>query len=172
MKEVLAVLGRLAETGDLPAGTLTEALRETGWSVRRQFPGESFARHWENGGLLAGIQGDSPTAKIEFTLWSRDVGSDDEDDWDPDADTDDLDAAYDEAETTVARFAAQAGQPLAAFGFTPQDTAPDQDTTDATGGPDYIKHHVWRSATGTRTLLLGAIQDDTDLPVRVVAVIS
>ncbi|NEA52714.1 hypothetical protein G3I60_00620 [Streptomyces sp. SID13666] len=172
MNEVLAVLDQLRDAGELSGETAADALGAAGWAVNRQFAGESFTRHWERGELVAGIQGDGPDARVEFSLWLRAVDGDedgDADDWDPDADADDLDAAYEAAEAALAGLVNEAEAPLAATGFTAVDESGDADE-DATGGLDYIAHRAWRA--GRRVFLRGAIQDDTDLPVRVVAVVT
>ncbi|MCZ4119777.1 hypothetical protein [Streptomyces sp. H39-S7] len=172
MNEVLAVLDRLSDAGDLSGETAADALRAAGWAVKRQFPGEDFARHWEQGELLAGIQGDGPHTRVEFSLWLRSVDTDDDgddDDWDPDDDTVALDEAYEAAEAALAALVAEARGPLAAAGFTAVEEGGVADE-EATGGLDYIAHRAW--AGGRRVLLLGATQDDTDLPVRVVAVVT
>jgi hypothetical protein len=158
MNEILAIVERLATHGHLSGDQIGSTLRDQGWTARpvaRSVPSQPFTRHWQKANLLAGIQGADPAVVVEFTLWLREV-DEDRGDWGHDA-------LYQEAVTELRRLVREVESSRLADRLTEAEGDP-------TNGLDYLEHRAWRLSG--RTLLLGATQDDTDLPVCVVSVIS
>ncbi|MFW6695323.1 hypothetical protein [Streptomyces sp. MAR4 CNX-425] len=156
MNELIALVQRLASAPQLTGELLAAALEEEGWSVPRARPGAPFQRVWQKDGLTAGIQGDPPGIHLAVTLWLREVDEDDEG-------FEALEALYEEAEAESRRLAAEVEQGPLGGRLAPAEG-------DQTGGLDYLHHSAWR--LGDRTLLIGAIQQDSDLPVLVEAIVG
>jgi hypothetical protein len=155
MNDVFEILEVLAGEEILTGEGVGAALDRQGWSVARRVPGAEFPRVWRKGDLLAGIEGDTPHVRLAVTLWEREV--------DEEAGFDALEELYDRSADEVRRIAGE----LEAGPFRASLAALDE------GGPagvDYIERRMW--VLGNRTLLVGALQDDTELPVRVDAVVS
>ncbi|MFF0726144.1 hypothetical protein [Streptomyces sp. NPDC004134] len=155
MNEIIALVQRLAGEPRLTGELLAAALAEEGWSVLRARPGAPFPRVWEKDGLTAGIQGDPPEMDLAVTLWLREA--------DEDEGFEALEALHEEAEAESRRVAGELEQGPLAGRLAPA-------TGDPSRGLDYLHHRAWR--LGDRTLLVGSIQQDSDLPVVVEAVIG
>ncbi|MEU2335303.1 hypothetical protein ABZ608_17205 [Streptomyces sp. NPDC013172] len=154
MDEVVAVLESLADDENLTGEAISAVLERLGWGVARQVPG-AFPRVWRKDDLLAGIEGDAPQVRLSVTLWEREV--------DEEAGFDALEALYDESAQVVGRIADEVEAGVLAGRLVRRDGG-------QAVGIDYIEQRAW--ALGRRVLLVGAVQDDTELPVRVDAVVS
>lgn len=156
MNELLEILEALAGEESLTGRAVGAVLARQGWLVARRVPGVEFPRVWRKGSLLAGIEveGDTARVRLAVTLWEREV--------DEEAGFDALDELHDRSAGEVRRIAdeLEAGPLRALTAF---------DGGGAAGG-DWIARRMW--VLGNRTLLVGAVQDDTELPVRVDAVVS
>ncbi|MER6269013.1 hypothetical protein [Streptomyces sp900105755] len=155
MDEVVAVLEFLADDESLTGEGIGAVLERLGWGVARQVPGAAFPRVWRKNDLLAGIEGDAPQVRLAVTLWEREV--------DEEAGFDALEALYDESAQVVGRIAHEVETGVLAGRLARLDGG-------QTVGIDYIEQRAW--GLGRRSLLVGAVQDDTELPVRVDAVVS
>ncbi|MEU9975788.1 hypothetical protein [Streptomyces sp. NPDC051014] len=155
MDEVVAVLELLTGDESLTGEGIAAVLERLGWGVARQVPGAAFPRVWRKDDLLAGIEGAAPQVRLAVTLWEREV--------DEEAGFDALEALYDESSQAVVRIADEVETGVLAGRLARVDG-------DRTQGIDYIEQRAW--SVGHRLLLVGAVQDDTELPVRVDAVVS
>ncbi|MET9552517.1 hypothetical protein [Streptomyces sp. NPDC006645] len=123
---------------------------------------EGVETSWDKDGVQGWIQafGDG-AVHVSFAVWIRDV--------DASGYFDDLDAVYDEGERVLARFLPEIEEsPLAGHLAEAGRTAADAERE--WEGDDFIAVRKWL-LTG-RLLTAGVIQQDTDLPVMVVATLE
>jgi hypothetical protein len=154
MDQVIELLTRLLPVGQLSEAQITTALAEAGWPATGPTAAAPHPRTWRNDAVDAWLP-ETDNLQVEFILWEREV----EEDWGDEG----LDPVYDEATGVVQNFARRVEN---------SELAPHLGVFqgDATDGVDYIDHTAWH--LGAMTFLLGAKQDDTELPVVVVAVLS
>ncbi|MFD5317072.1 hypothetical protein [Streptomyces sp. NPDC127098] len=160
MNDVLNLVQALRDLPALTAEDVGPALERQGWEPVRRVPPPPVPRAWSRDGLRLGIQDRLPRPRIEITLWLRDY------DEQAAADAEDFDyveGLWAEAETAGRALAEQ----VAASGHTTSLTGTELDEQEA---EEFCWHTAWTSAP--RRLILGAKQDDTDLPVQVVAIIN
>lgn len=138
---------------------LTREAAAAGFAAQEWTPGgkrrEGVETSWGRDGVDGWIQafGDG-AVQVSFAVWIRDV--------DASGYFDDLDAVYDEGERVLARFLPEIEEsPLAEHLTDAEPTAPDE---------DFIAVRKW--LLGGRVLTVGVIQQDTDLPVMVVATLE
>lgn len=154
MNEVLAIFEALPTEGTLSGEQVSALLEQRGWEAVRRVPSLPFPPVWRRETLRAGIVGEGPVS-LEVTLWEHEVEELRGDEG--------LGPVYDAATRESERRAAEVTASPLAERLTPAGD-------EVTGGLDYIHHRAWRLSD--RTLLVGAIQHDTDLPVYVVAAIG
>ncbi len=154
MDQVIRLLERLAPAGELSASGVTAALAEQGWAPVGATAAGPHPRTWRKGTTDAWLP-EGPATTVEFTLWERGV----DEAWGDDG----LDPVYDEATGVLQDCVRQLRDSQIWSRWAEFDG-------DVTDGVDYIAHHAWNA--GSLTFLLGARQDDTELPVVVVGVLS
>ncbi|MET9430109.1 hypothetical protein [Streptomyces sp. NPDC003036] len=107
---------------------------------------------WDKDGTGGWVHPYNGGVRVEFTLWMRE----------PDEDTgyfDDVEAAYAAGERALAAFLPRLESSALARHLRPAgSTEEDAD--------EFVAHKRW--SLGGRTLVAGVVQEDTDLPVRVV----
>ncbi|GAA2411054.1 hypothetical protein GCM10010420_44890 [Streptomyces glaucosporus] len=126
-----------------------------GWEAGGR-PKGGFETSWSKSGVIGWFHRYSGGVRVEFTVWMRDV----------DEDTgyfEDLEAVYAEGEQALAGFLPQIeSSALSAHLSEAEGTAEDTD--------EYIAFRKW--TLNGRMLTAGVVQEDTDLPVRVVLVLE
>lgn len=119
-------------------------------------PRDGVETSWRRDGVDGWIQafGDG-AVQVSFTVWIRDV--------DASGYFDDLEAVYDEGERVLARFLPEIEEsPLAAHLTDAEPTPADEE--------DFIAVRKW--LLGGQVVSAGVVQQDTDLPVMVVATLE
>ncbi|MFF2021699.1 hypothetical protein ACFVW2_07810 [Streptomyces sp. NPDC058171] len=146
---VRGVRGLVPVTGAGVAGGFAARGWEPGGRLR-----DGFESSWDRGGVRAWLHPYEGGVRVEFTVWLRDV----------DEDTGyfgDLEAVYRDGEAVLADVVAGlAASPLSVDLVTADEVGRDAD--------DFVAFRRW--GLEDRALLAGVVQEDADLPVRVVVV--
>lgn len=149
--EVASVIAELSRLPSLTGPAAADIFQREAWDAHGRNPGGDFETGWSRDGVTAWIQDLPGAVRVEFSLWQRDVDNDVLDD------EDGLDLLYDEAEACIPEFSRQLGE-----SFPDELTSAEFEDEEE----EFIAVEGW--ALRERTVLVGAKQDDTDLPVLVV----
>ncbi|GAA3866369.1 hypothetical protein [Streptomyces sedi] len=160
MNEVIALVEALGQRNPLSSEDVAATLENRGWQPLPRRVTAPFPRAWHFGDRALSIQGDAPNTRVEISLrvWEYDEQAA--------ADSEDfayLDGLWDQAETEARRLVDNLTADGSQFPGAPV-------TLEEDDADEFLWHAAW-SLSGRR-LIVGSKQDDTDLPVRVVAVIT
>ncbi|MDT0308101.1 hypothetical protein RM780_14165 [Streptomyces sp. DSM 44917] len=161
MDEVLEILQALRDAPVLTGEAIVPLLEQRGWEPYRRAPAEPFYRPWHRGPGSLSIQYDPPKLRLAFTLWLRDF-DEEEAALGTGAYGDDL---RQEGERAAREAADEVVRRVPAAELPPVDIGAEYG--------EYLEEYFWTTGWryGSRTLVVGAAQDDADAPCVVYALI-
>ncbi|MFI1186294.1 hypothetical protein [Streptomyces californicus] len=155
MADVIAMLEELGDIAPLTAGAVAARFADQGWTPRGKVR-DGVETSWDKndaGGWIQTLR--DGVVRVSFFVWVRDV--------DESGYFDDVDAVYEQGERALSDFLPEIeGSSLVAHLVEAEQTEADRD--------EFIKLKKW--TFGDRMLTAGVIQQDTDLPVRVMVVLE
>lgn len=147
MKPVLDFLLALPRSSELSKNEVILALANQGWVLDLQSP--SPAEEWQKGEFSAFLSFNGEEFPVSILIWQEEPTQGGRGDYG-------LDSLYDRATEVVDRFYLSLQERL-------QEEGEFEHSKSQFSDLDYFSYHTWR--LGTRSIHLGAIQFDTDLPV-------
>lgn len=151
MAVAVSAINELASLSELTGPGAASVFERLGWSPLGRNPGGEFETTWENGEISSWIQRLPDHVEVEILVWRREV------DDDVLGEEEGLERLYDEAESVVPQYADQVREAFAS-------ELSSSDFEDE--AEEFISYEAW--SLRKHTLLVGAKQDDTDVPVEVV----
>jgi hypothetical protein len=151
MAVVVSAVDELANLSELTGPGAASVFERLGWSPLGRNPGGEFETTWENGEVSSWIQRLPDGVEVEILVWRHEV------DDDVLEEEEGLERLYEEAESIVPQYA-----DLVREAFSSELSHSDFEDE----AEEFISYEAW--SLREFTLLVGAKQDDTDVPVEVV----